>query len=170
MYLEISARRSGKTTRLRKALKEYLFDKNNKAIVIGFSHVALMNFVIHDMYKDIEYKDQIYTLYDFQGGLIGIQDKSNYKFFYDEFDWCKPEQRYVDLNGHYCTTPAKKREKKDIKNHKKGIIYDFLLDLLDKNEGMFNKLTANVTLDQIKEFKQVLNPEEFEVEFKAEFK
>jgi hypothetical protein len=111
MYVEISPRQSGKTTRLIQAASDYLrHNPTHNIAVIGMnsSHV-----------KDL--KNKFTTLFTNQnigrikfmsGNLFGKFDTEPDYWFFDEFGYMREEHvkhpiyREVIQNAYYCTTPG----------------------------------------------------------------
>ena len=160
MYVEISGRRTGKTTRLRNELKNYLeANENNKAVIL----CPLQSMIAYN-YKDLisKYKNRLLTNYSFPKKSL-----EDYRWFYDEFDRIIDRKYwYIDNDGYYCTTPVYLRTAIDIVDWKQNKRYDFLLNIIDNNNYIYNKY---VCADVDKEWKLALSTEEYNTEVNGDW-
>ncbi len=135
MYLEISGRRSGKTTRLIKDVIKNITAGINVVTVIHNKN-NMINIVDSHNYAGsfdcVTYKDYIldWTMYD------------NHKIYFDEFDFMDNKVPILE-DGYYCTTPMKMRTEKDYYNFAHGIDRDILLELVNVNDNFYKKYSIN---------------------------
>lgn len=140
MYLEISGRRTGKTTRLLTAIhKAYMAGERVAVFVPTYGMGNIIRETIDkNNYIDIEDRHTV-EIYinkkEFDKRLLDtgltIED---FKVFYEEFDYFrKNNEVIISENGYYVTTPCKiRRDYKDTEN-------DVLLKLIDMNAGSYVK-------------------------------
>jgi len=126
MYVEISPRQSGKTTRLVQAVINYLQQNTEHTVaVVGFNNRAKnelkekisrqinsSNIVIDD--------DWVHRVNFLSGNLFGKYNREPNYWFFDEFSFLPPSNLLhpihsnVIQNAYYCTTPASERRSIDI--------------------------------------------------------
>ena len=120
MYLEISSRRSGKTTRLVEAVKRHS-DEGGYSVVRGMNvHVAKIG--LEPLLKGVARVKVIGYWKD--GMLDNFPEYDNARWFYDEFDHIKDVEIFP--NGYYAGTPRFIRT-----------------DLLDKADILLRLIEAN---------------------------
>jgi len=140
MYLEISARRSGKTTRLINAA--IIADlKGETVYVVTLNVCTAQDF--KRMVSKIVPRNSIRFLGATQvtsGVRLGQRPRpEGISWFYDEFDFMSPENVIIKDNGYYATTPIKLRTKEDYARHILDIKYDPMIELLSRNTNGFIK-------------------------------
>jgi len=136
MYLEISGRRTHKTTRLVRELQSWLSNPFNRAVLIT-----------HHTTQSKEISRQINPKYHsrlYYGSEISLTlDKLNdvccphsptVRWFWDEFDSCYIRNVPVMETGYYTTTPRKLRSLSNWENWEN----DVLLRLLVANDFNYN--------------------------------
>lgn len=140
MYLEISGRRTGKTTRMLTAIHKAYMDGERIAVFVptyGMGN-SIRKAIEENNYIGIEGRHTVKVYYireDFDkrlldtGLLIG-----DFKLFYEEFDYFRGNNKViVSEDGYYVTTPCKIRtDFNDTEN-------DVLLKLIDMNAGSYVK-------------------------------
>ena len=151
MYLEISGRRTGKTTRLIDAVFEHIFN-GGTAIIYTLSkewgNSLYREYFNHPRFDDKVLINPMYTSIE----LL------NTKVFYDEFDMCEGVRIYK--NGYYSTTPYKMR---DINAETR----DTFLKLLDLQFGSY---VSYINKDIVYDMSKTLCEEVFNLEALAKFK
>jgi len=106
MYVEISPRQSGKTTRLIQAASDYLRHNPNHSIaVVG------INSMNTDELRNKFLREGIDISHiNFMSGYVGNLFHGPNYWFFDEFGFMEnilhPIFRTIIENGYYCTTPA----------------------------------------------------------------
>lgn len=126
MYVEISPRQSGKTTRLVQAVINYLQQNTEHTVaVVGFNSRAKnelkekisrqindSNIVIDDNWA--------HRVNFLSGNLFGKYNSEPNYWFFDEFSFLPPSNLLHPIysnvieNAYYCTTPASERRSIDI--------------------------------------------------------
>lgn len=153
MYLEISPRQTGKTTRLLHAVRVSL-EGDNKSII--FCHNQCTILWLKKKFL-AEYSDARYFLDRIKFAVANTvqlnvemwgKDYKNYNLFFDEFDhfdskfWDTGHKIFGNFpalrNGYFCTSPAFIRQLKDITNPESK---DFLCQALQFNG--FNYVSVN---------------------------
>lgn len=124
MYLEISPRATGKTYRLIQHAHKFLTSSVDSKVNIHCRHIRQATF-IHDKLIELGHRKERIKL-----NLTTEPGNQNY---FDDFDY-NPQYispYFIDLNGYYCTSIAKKRKlgKEDET--------DFLLNLIKANSGQY---------------------------------
>jgi thymidine kinase len=145
IYLEISPRQTGKTTRLVQAATDWI-NKNleNHAIICTVNNSAK---------KHVQYLINIYLINNHRIKVItqheSITYLKNLKWFYDEFDhFEKKNLLIIDETGYYVTTP------KFIRNEIKSD--DLLMNLLKTKNGEYERYERDKTLLDFWEFDKEL--------------
>jgi hypothetical protein len=170
MYLEISGRRTGKTTRmLEAAIKAYIKGKRVAIFIMGNKRniqkqiEKLSKDILIDIYPFVDtHKIKIFTSReDFKNSLLGTSlFTDDFHVFYDEFDYIsKREEVILSLRGYYVTTPVKIRTLDNTKEN------DTLFKLLYMNSGTYVKHTSETLA---KEFTEYYN-DMYAGEIKGEF-
>lgn len=143
MYLEISPRQSGKTTRLAKfAVKKALSGK--RVVVMLTSQQSVVRFIelLHTIEDAYLCGSKIYTVtYDNYGRHLKYGSAFDW-YLFDEFDYaCDPsiDRTYIKKNGYYSTTPrfirdAKYRRTYNAKRKQNCIAFDLMLELTRKRK------------------------------------
>ncbi len=182
MYLEISARQSGKTTRLinniinRAKAGEHciVFGMNGRwtnkiktVINRELTHKTAWN-------KPFTYTPpQYFSSYNqYKTSLWGAPKEKHY-YYYDEFDYYAnripnriPDSVIISDTGYYATTVMRRRTINDKFQHEIGAQYDVLLDLVQKNNGkVISYEPINNGFDRIIELKHMMSPEDFNIEY-----
>ena len=112
MYVEISPRQSGKTTRLIEAATNYLRSNSDNTIAIITPTIVraqeIKNKIVGIIGNKFESKIRIGSSVRYLEELTSI----NY-YFFDDFSSIEPNKILVFgtnlINGYYCTTPCGKR-------------------------------------------------------------
>lgn len=138
MYLEISARQTGKTARMIQEIRNTL-NKNLTPILFVHSVLHWNNSLSRFFTNEERTKIRIFTLVEeYNRFLIGRKISQKVRLFYDEFDLFKnPDNVIIDLNGYYQTTPIRLRKIEDIVLFRLGMRKDPLLELLFRNNGQY---------------------------------
>lgn len=133
MYLEISARQSGKTTRMIEQVKKEMQEGNHCVIVVP--HMSWGDNIEKLLGGTTRYS--ICTMGSLVRRVQQLAEARNelpLRAFYDEFDqW---EGVPVDETGYYCTTPYKGRSPLHMDKYRKGEVKDSMLELIDLNGGV----------------------------------
>ena len=162
MYLEISARQTGKTTRL---IKQAISDAiNGHEVIIVTNNVSNKKILYNKIIEEINQKPDIE---DFQKSallthirLLGVYEVKNflesecefaeydYLWFYDEFDLIREDYQIIfSEDGYYTTTPKRNRTVEDIISHKIGKKPDPLLKLIEMNNGKYVQHSSLLTME-----------------------
>ena len=188
MYLEISSRQTGKTTRMIKSVIDNIINHSGLRINIFLKDylraVNIKNLILKELkeYKNI--KIDIIKDFYIQGNTNTpyIQGKTTYYFFinffirqscaffneknyyddFDEFDY----KFHFDKNGYYCTTPKNIRTRKQLNSK---YTRDPLLKLLKKNNYMYTRTIKNINEEDLYIYKQALLDEKFQTEILGRF-
>lgn len=144
MYLEVSARRSGKTIRLADALIEYIDITGQPVYLVTLSptmHTYILN--EHIPYEYNKYVHKLPYTYKI--------DKSK-MLFVDEVDLCE-HLIYLPHFGYYCGTPSSGR----------------LRELYERNNKICLKFPTMAHKDDVASASKMMSPDRFRSEFLAEF-
>jgi hypothetical protein len=114
MYVEISPRQSGKTTRLIQAASDYLrHNPTHNIAVVGMNSKNVVD--LKDKFTRLLTNQNISRVRFMSGNLFGKFLLSNTEpdyWFFDEFGYMRedyvrhPIYRNIIENGYYCTTPG----------------------------------------------------------------
>ena len=108
IYVEISARRAGKTTRLLAAVRDWLrADNINQAVVYYTGHKFQYTDALQGMLRtqDFDERVQVVQHRDEEEGSLGVE---KVRRFFD--DWDQPGgQPFFDPTGYYATTLSRLR-------------------------------------------------------------
>ena len=169
MYVEISGRRTGKTTRLIKEVIKQVSYGKNCAIITPFNNMYIYrllkdNLGSIDCEVDIESRKRIIVYSN-----VPIDNKSKglifrqTKLFYDEFAFIDPESIIIDTTGYYATTPNK-----TYTGIERMTPYKYsLLKVLEANKYQYAKYV--ITDDIFNELKASVTPMFFNREIKGEW-
>lgn len=168
MYLEISPRRVGKTTRLVKAIQDYIADDKNVALVFPHSHnwAKGLGKMIGERPRDsVEF---VYGMDNFFKLMQGADRTKNYKVFVDEFDFARGFP--IERNGYYVTTPKQYRSKKDMVDFMLGEKHDPMLELIKMNGGKFEQYSpmswmSQMSLGDLRDIEKTYQREHYQQEF-----
>lgn len=141
MYLEISPRQSGKTTRLINAALSYVHDsKSSVAIVILRCGRIADNY--RKQYSQTLRESEAKRLHFVStipemGKIINGPHMAGKRVvrFWDEFDSLPEDQLLISKIDYYATTPHHLRDAQDVLDHFIGIKRDKLLELVAMSEG-----------------------------------
>lgn len=162
MLLEISARGTGKSTRLIKSLmlilaEDLMTGNERKLICISpnsniakFNRELLMQQIPNNVgdFKEVEKNKVEFISWDyFYRAYINMEirginiDLTSNRYFLDEFDFFNIKERLsehiLDNIVYAVTTPGKYRRITDICLYKDGQTYDILLHFLEKTNGAY---------------------------------
>ena len=129
MYLELSPRHTGKTTRIIQSVKENI-NNTRSHIIIQILNYNMLNIIKKNF--NCSELDRI----TFITNKLELKGYSDYKFYCDEFDIYEKDKVFITPNGWYSSTPIRKRTKKDIKDFILGKSDDILLQLIALNNGI----------------------------------
>jgi hypothetical protein len=125
MYVEISPRQSGKTTRLIQAASDYLrHNPTHNIAVVGMNSKNVVD--LKDKFTRLLTNQNISRVRFMSGNLFGRFLLSNTEpdyWFFDEFGYMRedyvrhPIYRNIIENGYYCTTPGHSLSTNLIVNH-----------------------------------------------------
>jgi len=111
MYVEISPRQSGKTTRLIQAASDYLrHNPTHNIAVIGMNSKNAGD--LKDKFTRLLTNQNISRIKFMSGNLFGKYNTEPDYWFFDEFGYMREEHvthpiyREVIQNAYYCTTPG----------------------------------------------------------------
>jgi hypothetical protein len=183
MYLEISARQTGKTKRMLLAVFNYLvLSKRNKVIIVSPNQVT-SNYIdkwvgYNEKDDDEKYHDRIVNISASYFGetINGRSDLSNYMFVFDEFDFMNvlyqkdiiDNFKFID-KSYFVTTPRFLRNIEALYNSR---AYESdLLVLLLKNNNMEYKHFVSNRIDSNYSYQQraILPYEVFQTELMGHF-
>lgn len=121
MYLEISGRRSGKTTRIINAVEEYILEHPDESVLIVSPWGA----------KEFQLPHRAAFASEFQLRIqFADRTREGKMNFIDEFDWFEdPSVIGVNTSWHYATTPKKVRRLEDLARED-----DLLINLIKAND------------------------------------
>lgn len=111
MYVEISPRQSGKTTRLIQAASDYLRHNPTHNIAVVSVNRKFLNDIKRKLMQSNVNIERIKFLSSIFPNLLGQFIEPDYWFF-DEFGYINieyllnPRTRTIFRNGYYCTTPT----------------------------------------------------------------
>lgn len=163
MYLEISGRRTGKTTRLIDAAR-LAAEQHNSVVIVTFN--SAQAFHLREKYR---LPDNI--IITATAGLNVIDEKRDLiswdlvPYFWEEFEFI--DNVRLNVNDYYCTTPRNLRSIKDVKKWKNGKREDLLLDLISLNKGIYVKHNNFGILTDKNSYGLMV--EEFNAELKGHF-
>lgn len=170
MYLEISPRRTGKTTRFVKAVKEWIKDENNVALI--FCHQRSW---ARELGRQIGARNRnsvqfIFGEKQFNDYLIGCCRSERQRVFVDEFDFM--DWYPVDVEGYYVTTPKRQRTMGEMISFLLGENEDRFLQLIRFNNGHYEQYSPmqwlnQMNLSQIKDLRHMYQREHFNMEMLA---
>ena len=144
MYVEVSPRRSGKTTRLVDSLIEYIDITENSVYLVTLSP-TFNSYILRDLIPP-EYHEYIDKL------PRNIDKVRKYEMIYvDEVDLCEGLD-YFPKHGYYCGTPSSGK-----------------LHKLAKANAGYEKYPTRVHIDDIAKAKQFMSNKSFRQEFLADF-
>lgn len=166
MYLEIGPRRTGKTSRLVRAVREFI--SVDKQVALIFPH--------NRAWQQAQFPDQrgnrqlefMYSNKQFNDYLQGCDRSKHYRVFVDEFDFMQDYP--IDIDGYYATTPKRQRTLTDMANFILGENDDKMLELIRFNNGHYEQYSpmqwlGQMTLNEVKSLRRNYNYEGFEMEF-----
>jgi hypothetical protein len=111
MYVEISPRQSGKTTRLIQAASDYLrHNPTHNIAVVGINSKNVGD--LKDKFTRLLTNQNISRVRFMSGNLFGKFNTEPDYWFFDEFGYMRedyvrhPIHRNIIENGYYCTTPG----------------------------------------------------------------
>lgn len=167
MYLEISARRTGKTKRLEQKVRHRLSQGHNCIIIyprMAWAHAICSTYLLNHEHVIVTSME----LMNFKKPHIIKDYLDNYMWFFDEFDLI-PKNNNIPIlqKGYYVTTPRFLRDIEHILSWKEGLRDDRLLDLLEFNNGKYeaHAWLPNQDMDSITDMKKMLPIETFNHEF-----
>ena len=147
MYLEISARRSGKTTRLHAEVRRQSKLGNPCIIIYPNMNMLAQNRACVNWIPNVK----AITIGKYLSAYIheaqiewktGLVLSPNTKKFFEEFDMYTSVHRVpVDKNAYYVTTPRFTRDSRLITSWKENRRSDLLLSLLQQNMGQYTAHT-----------------------------
>lgn len=183
MYLEISCRRSGKTSRLLEAGYQWytsgsVFNELNVSIFVA-PKVEMARCLQKEFYNKFNLRPSEKIIFTTQQGLekivTDVKPPQKVRCFYDEFDSFR-EAIYLNQSWYYVTTPTKIRSFSEIVAHKVQGSDDALLNLLDLNGGKHDgikimDIMGDMTLNQLKDIRQheAIAPNYFDTEWYAKW-
>lgn len=155
MYLEISGRRSGKTTRLLAAIA-----KSDKPCIVVSPNRSIGRRIEH---KNIAYNITSSVLLKLINDLYMTHHLTeDFNWFFEEFDYMK--DILFLKKGYYCTTPIKIRDLKHRQLFSRGKVEDNLLSLIKLNDGQYhNYISGSI----IKEFSNSIPERECTGEYRG---
>jgi hypothetical protein len=123
MYLEISGRATGKTTRL-------IEDVSKRVVEGGYCVIFTSNNFLKNMLCGITKNINIYTSYDrYIEQHRGISIPDDTYFYYDDFDMFN-DPIIISKMGYYTTTAKRIRTKSDFEAWESGELVDPMITLL----------------------------------------
>ena len=150
MYLEISARRSGKSYRFAKAVKDKI--SRGKPVLLIYPTYSMSNYDLTA--RGIELFNnplvKVLSIRDLCSSKFKEEEFEEYTYFFNEFDIIPREGLELPIinNAYYVTTPSYLRTLDDFKTWKEGKRVDNLLSLLKKNNWRYTAYTCP-NLDKI---------------------
>lgn len=142
MYLEISGRRTGKTTRLVRELNTWLLNTSGGYATLVTPNRPMFEHLTHGI--DPKFRDRVKGCSDIETSLrwsLGkfiFEDARVHRIFIDEFDFCNPRSVPIFHNGYYVTTPKFVRSGTDLEYWRD----DILLTLLVESEFCYESHTS----------------------------
>lgn len=178
MYLEISGRQTGKSTRLVDNVVSRILN-GDRCIVFGFSSNwthELNNKILSKLYNiviekpvtlhmpEFFVKREMYDRYLKHNPHI---DEDDLYVYYDEFDMLSENNKMIlSNNGYYVTTAIKTRTLEDRLLHAAGFKPDNLLDLEKMNNNMIVSIGRGFSFfedfNNAKYLGETLDPETFD--------
>jgi hypothetical protein len=171
LQVEISGRRTGKTSRLIDAMGDHI---KNGGICFLYCVSKDMGKLIVDKLIDLFGSDYIRSSIFINPSNITIaeiksEDLIRMRPFYDEFDILKPEHQSFNPLGYYCTTPAFLRDSEIVENYFLGrwvdekeaaLGDDLLLKLIFRSNFNYEHRQNN----NLGEYINYISKEQFEIE------
>lgn len=166
MYLEISARQTGKTTRLVDSILQRSLN-GEQCIVFGYNNSLLKHIQCSVSEKLNEYVSdknfifhvpKYFNSYEMYIKYLKNNDfehQENHYFYYDDFDFYKDDIIISD-KGYYVTTAKYTRTVNNHIIHVSGVEHDTLLELLNMNNNKVISYSTKVkTLDDSNRLNQM---------------
>ena len=171
MYLEVSARMTGKTTRMIDNILLNIIDGKHCIIfTYNVSESKRIKELINERFK----KMLKYSSFDFRSLRSFIEptfftskkkyedycedvDVTKHRLYFDEFDFINPKEIIVNQDGYYATTSKFERIVQHKINHFIGVKYDVMVDLMDRNRNKvitYSTDVSKMTLKELKEYKK----------------
>jgi hypothetical protein len=168
MYLEVSPRRTGKTTRLVRAIKQYIKEDAQTALVFTHSHSwanELGKLIGERKRGQVEF---MYNKKNFDDYLIGCDRTVTQRIFVDEFDFL--DWYPIEINGYYVTTPKRQRSVADMMSFMLGETEDKMLQLIAFNNGHYEQYSpmewlSRMDVGKIRDLRLAQNRSTYEMEF-----
>lgn len=172
MYVEISGRQTGKTSRLIRELEYHLSNPNNYACLV--THKMSWGLDLTRKMKT-EYRDRVFFGTEIDMIVATARKKNldpltnNFRWFWDEFDFCRPNNVVIMDTGYYATTPKFIRKFEDWE-----LWYDDpLLCLVVANDFMYTSRHGMACFDadveKMSKALKSLGAEKFNIEFLSGF-
>lgn len=137
-YLEISARRSGKTTRLISHMVNFLKTHKDKRVVLTMINRKMIRLVrrmegVRELENRIVFisAQSISRFLSECERLLCGQNKEDFHYYFDEFDLMKNDE-YLFIDGYFVTTPVWMRTKQDVIEYYDGQTIDLLLECIER--------------------------------------
>jgi hypothetical protein len=147
LYLEVSPRRSGKTTRLVTHMINHIETTGEDVYFISGSNLMWNQTVSN--YIPSKYWDKILRLPPPE------KRKDNIRCYYDEAAYVPPEQQAFRRNAYYVGTP-------------RGTD-NFLYKLVEFNNGNYKKYPHNIDIEILNNMRENLNTQKFNEEVYGNF-
>lgn len=153
MYLEISPRQTGKTTRMLYHIK---CCEHKKPLIIATSLNQAKNieYLIRKLFPSDIDGLIVTSIGAFNNVLNKLEQSLDYRFFFDDFDFmklnkfpCMSDTRL--LNSYFCTTPSRVRNLTDFSKEGEDILID-LLKLNKFNYTCYSNINREWVGDHIK--------------------
>lgn len=181
MYLEISCRRSGKSTRLLDAGYQWyvsgsVHDELNVSVFVA-PQKAMADCLQREFYNKYRLHPSQKIIFTTQLGLekivTDVRPPQKVRCFYDEFDSFR-EPIYLNSSWYYVTSPTRMRSFEEIMKHNIEGSNDPLLNLLDLNCGRYDSIKimdimGDMTLNQLMHIRRCAPSDVFETEWYAKW-
>ena len=136
MYLEISPRQTGKTTRLIEMANHLDETREDVSCILVTMNHHMKRYMCSHFKKNPTIL--VITQAEVKKTMLGYRGRTVTPIlFYDEFDFMEPENVIVNTEFYYATTAKRMRDYIDIIEWKAGIKRDPMLSLLKANGWMY---------------------------------
>lgn len=166
MYLEISPRRTGKTTRLIEAMKSAL--KCGYAVYFMSPNYRMFKDMMQRFGMNTSYVTYIVDGAEFTEKTRGT-DIRGQRLFFDEFEFIDNERLVFSESGYYVSSLKRTRTITDVIRHRMEERFDPFIQLMDMNGGRYESYSITNMLDRMTvgelcNLKRQMSHESFDIE------
>lgn len=172
MYLEISGRQTGKTSRLVAAIDMHLSNPNNRACIVPhlFAHGNdILRKINRNYIKRAHVSTTIRSHVDWLRGVMDVSD-NRVRFFYDEFDFHNTPDDVIPFEtGYYCTTARFYRTQDHWKEYQNDPLLRLIVLNEFKHESYHGMKSIYPDFESLKDRIKFMGIEQFNHEFMTGF-